>query len=300
MNWLPIHSVKWGQIRQADFLYGSQLSFDKISEQIHWKNDLMPAGKVIHEWSSRVNFQETRENFQLPYLKMSQKYALKLVGWADVNDGLFIRVQFFDHHSHLIQENFLRTDQIMFNTPSNYLFYKVALINAGVKICRFKEIILFEENNLNAPSTLNFSSIWQSDVQNVVQDRSILNAKIMSAAPVTNRLTMGIQASQYAFNVIHILPLNIDQREEMVVKAILNNAKRFQDIEKVNILFEEESGFNLSEVIKMLKHQDVPVAVLSLEDTTIKTNDSNDLMAPIWKRNYQVINLTTNSKRLMM
>ncbi|MDT2463444.1 accessory Sec system protein Asp3 [Vagococcus lutrae] len=285
-NWKPINIIKWGQLRQEDFLYGSQIRYSTDSELLYWENTLMPSGKVIHEWSSRVHYQETREPIQLPTLIPGNHYALQAVVSNNSEGKLKIKIAFYNYHHNLIQEIFFDLNQIEFSIPSQCLFYKVTLINAGLDNFIFRELVLYEEDK--KIQTLVNAKLWRNTLQHIDLNKDVLNIQITGREPVTGRVITEIEDSRFSDQAISLLTTAIKYRETCITKEIKEIVKEFPSLELVNLLFVEKKNINIWQIVKDLKEEGITPNLYSL---TNGQADRDDLILPLYKRTYMPLDI---------
>lgn len=285
-SWKPISIIKWGQLRQEDFLYGSQIRFNQDTELLYWENPLMPSGKVIHEWSSRVHFQETREPIQLPTLIPGNQYALKAVVSDHVEGKLKIKITFYDYHLELIEEIFFDLNQIEFSIPSQCLFYKIALINAGLDEFIFRELVLYEEDK--QIQVIENAKLWRNTIHHIDPNSEMLNVQITGREHVTGRVITEIEDSRFSEQAISLLTTDVEYREALITKEIKELVRELPSLKKLNLLFVEKKSINIMQIVNDLKEEGIRPDLYYL---TNGQADRDDLMLPLCQRIYMPLDL---------
>lgn len=111
---------------------------------IHFDNELLPPGEVVHGWSSSGNYQSGRSVTPLPLLKRGQTYQLTLDMTPVPERGVFTRITFFNRYGDVDSHEVTKTTELTFVYPKNAYYYTINLISAGMTELTFHHLEIKE------------------------------------------------------------------------------------------------------------------------------------------------------------
>ncbi len=138
--------IRWNEYLFQSYLYGARIIFhDK--EDVEFINGMMPPGKVIKTWYSKVNFQAMRAEPSLPMIDGESRYHIEVNFGQEENPGILFRIAFFDRYENEVESLILRDREMDFQCPLKTYSYTIELINAGAKSFHFHFFTLTEYAN---------------------------------------------------------------------------------------------------------------------------------------------------------
>lgn len=135
--------IYWNEYASNAYIYGSEIHFHG-KEDIEFCNALMPPGTVIKRWFSKTNYQMMRVEPSLPLIDGEGRYRISLDADADVEDGLLLRLLYFDRYDEEVGSQIVRDGAAEFRCPLKAYSYEVQLIAAGAKRFHFHAITITE------------------------------------------------------------------------------------------------------------------------------------------------------------
>ena len=124
-------------------MYGTELYFH-AKDDVEFRNRLMPPGTVIKQWFSKVNYQAMRIEPTLPMIDGEGRYHICLNASAEPQDGLILKLIFFDRYDMEAGSQIIRNREADFQCPLKTFSYAVQLINGGVIRFHFHSIVITE------------------------------------------------------------------------------------------------------------------------------------------------------------
>lgn len=294
MNDFKARIIDWGPIRANDFLYGTEITRLPESGSLKLENELMPSGKIIHEWSSRVNYQEAREVAQLPTLLAHQQYGLKLFAETIPAQSVMVKIQYFDHHSDLIEEAIFKDKVLYFTLPDRCVYYKISLINAGNTSLVFDHLLLFDAKE----DLTELDDYYMTSVENVEAGNDTINAIIVEP---DIKGVMSIQPQLYAQipNVCKIFNLNKGQVSTNMLQAFKENILSDPTVKKVNLITLTSKGKLVAdELLETCTQNKVTADIVQCapeKDESTELSHLDPLLQPIINPAYRLQNLDMDS-----
>lgn len=135
--------VYWNEYAKDTYLYGSELFFH-AKDDIEFRNELMSPGTVIKRWFSKANYQAMRIEPALPMIDGEGSYHIRLDATAEPEDGLLLKVIFYDRYDVEAGSRIVRDGEADFQCPMKTFSYEVQLINAGAPQFHFHSIEITE------------------------------------------------------------------------------------------------------------------------------------------------------------
>lgn len=136
-------TVYWSDYMSDAYIYGSEVSFHS-KDDVELKNDLMPAGSVIKAWYSKTNYQMQRIEPTLPIIDGEGEYELAVNMETDKEEGVLVRLVFYDRYSAEISQMIFREPVNIFRCPMATYSYSLQLINGGATYLRFHSAVIKE------------------------------------------------------------------------------------------------------------------------------------------------------------
>lgn len=294
MNDFTARIIDWGPIRANDFLYGTEITRLPKTGSLKLENELMPSGKIIHEWSSRVNYQEAREVAQLPTLLANQQYGLKLFAETTPAHSVMVKIQYFDHHNDLIEEAIFKDKILYFTLPERCVYYKISLLNAGNTSLIFDHLLLFDGQE----DSMDVDDYFMSSIENVEDGNGIINAIIVEP-DIKGIMSIAPQMYAHIPNVCKIFNLHKEQVSTSLLQAFKENILNNPTVKKVNLITLTGKGKLVAdELLEMCAQNKVTAAIFQCHsemDESTLINQLDPLLQPIIDPAYQLKNLDLDS-----
>lgn len=128
--------IQWKDIKDSDFLFGSQLT-KKENSQIDFENPLMSPGIAFTSWKMKKSFQVDPHPPALPTLQVGKKYYLKANMQVDDLLGIMFKINFYDGFNEEISTKVIRGIKGDFVYPKTAETYSIEMINGGCKKISF-------------------------------------------------------------------------------------------------------------------------------------------------------------------
>lgn len=137
--------IRWKEYMVDSYHYGSEIEF-RADGSVHYKNELMPPGTVVHTWRARTNFQMQRVEPFLPLIDGEAPYevTLRLIEEGEDDLPLMMRIKFFDRYDKEVKAIIIRERSAIFKPPIQTYSYTIELINSGNGEFIFDSLILRE------------------------------------------------------------------------------------------------------------------------------------------------------------
>lgn len=136
--------IEWGEVR-GTFMYGTQV-FYHSKNHVSLYNPLVTSGEILRSWSSSLNYQGSRTQVSLPLLKRGQDYQISMNFNCQPEQGLYIKIRFFDRYETVIEEKVEKVKQFIFTYPKEAYTYEVSLLSAGFESLDFYDFYIEEMN----------------------------------------------------------------------------------------------------------------------------------------------------------
>ena len=136
--------IEWGEVG-GTFMYGTQV-FYHCKDHVSLYNPLITSGEILRSWSSSLNYQGSRTQVSLPLLKRGQDYQISMNFNCHPEQGLYIKIRFFDRYGSVIEEKVEKVKQFIFTYPKETYTYEVSLLSAGFESLDFYDFYIEEMN----------------------------------------------------------------------------------------------------------------------------------------------------------
>lgn len=136
-------TVYWSDYMSDAYIYGSEVVFHS-KDDVELKNNLMPPGSVIKSWYSKTNYQLQRIEPTLPIIDGEGEYELTVNMETDMEEGVLVRMIFYDRYSAEIGQLIVRDETSVFRCPMATYSYCLQLIAGGSKYLRFHSAVIRE------------------------------------------------------------------------------------------------------------------------------------------------------------
>ena len=136
-------TIYWSDYMNDAYIYGSEVAFH-AKDDVEIKNNLMPAGSVIKAWYSKTNYQSQRIEPTLPIIDGEGEYVLSINMESDIDDGVWVRLIFYDRYNEKIDQMIIRSREARFRCPMATYSYCMQLINGGSSYLRFHSAVIRE------------------------------------------------------------------------------------------------------------------------------------------------------------
>ena len=136
--------IEWGEVG-GTFMYGTQV-FYHSKNHVNLYNPLVTSGEILRSWSSSLNYQGSRTQVSLPLLKRGQDYQISMNFNCQPEQGLYIKIRFFDRYGSVIEEKVEKVKQFIFTYPKEAYIYEVSLLSAGFESLDFYDFYIEEMN----------------------------------------------------------------------------------------------------------------------------------------------------------
>ncbi|MBR6147637.1 MAG: accessory Sec system protein Asp3 [Lachnospiraceae bacterium] len=136
-------TVYWSDYMSDAYIYGSEVIFHS-NDDVELKNNLMPAGSVIKSWYSKTNYQMQRIEPTLPIIDGEGEYELSVNMETDIDEGVLVRMIFFDRYQEEIGQMIFREETSIFKCPMATYSYCLQLIAGGSRYVRFHSAVIRE------------------------------------------------------------------------------------------------------------------------------------------------------------
>ena len=127
-------------------MYGTQV-FYHSKDHVSLYNPLVTSGEILRSWSSSINYQGSRTQVSLPLLKRGQDYQISMNFNCQPEQGLYIKIRFFDRYGSVIEEKVEKVKQFIFTYPKEAYTYEVSLLSAGFESLDFYDFYIEEMNH---------------------------------------------------------------------------------------------------------------------------------------------------------
>lgn len=138
--------IGWGGVGDT-YMYGTKVLYHD-DQHISIYNPLVRSGVVLRSWDSSVNYQASRTQPSLPLLKRKQNYQLCMDFDCYPENGIYIKISFFDRYGEIIEEKIEKMKVIEFTYPADTYTYQVSLLCAGFESLDFYSFSIKEMNRV--------------------------------------------------------------------------------------------------------------------------------------------------------
>ncbi|KEQ35075.1 accessory Sec system protein Asp3 [Streptococcus mitis] len=136
--------IEWGEVG-GTFMYGTRVTYHSY-QHVSLYNPLLTSGEILRSWFSSLNYQGARTQVSLPLLKREQDYQMCMNFDCQPEQGLYIKIRFFDRYETVIEEKVEKVKQFMFTYPQEAYTYEVSLLSAGFESLDFYDFYIEEMN----------------------------------------------------------------------------------------------------------------------------------------------------------
>ncbi len=136
-------TIRWGDNTRDAYVYGTEITKVRDGE-IKFRNELMPPGTIIKEWYSKTNFGRQHLEPSLPIIDGEGRY--RFVADMDVPDDemCLIRFVFYDRFENECGSIAFDEKAAEFTCPLQTYSYRLQLVNGGVTVFWFRQIVIEE------------------------------------------------------------------------------------------------------------------------------------------------------------
>lgn len=134
------YKIYWKRVSNRNYLYGSSIHIN--GRKIRFYNELMPPSLVIQEWNSLSSYQSNHLQPDLPLLKKGSLYQISSYIELVPEKSLYVRIEFFDRFSQLIDFKIFKEMTGQFRYPESAYSYRIQLVNAGCQSIEFDHLLL--------------------------------------------------------------------------------------------------------------------------------------------------------------
>ena len=138
-----VWKIYWNEYASDTYIYGSEIFFH-AKDDIEFRNELIQPGAVTKRWYSKTNYQSMRIEPALPMIDGEGKYHISLDASSELEDGLLLKVIFYDRYGSEAGSQIVRDGEADFQCPLKTFSYEVQLINAGALRFHFHSIMITE------------------------------------------------------------------------------------------------------------------------------------------------------------
>jgi accessory Sec system protein Asp3 len=122
--------IYWKDEMKDAFGHGATIKFLQ-KDDVYYENELISPGTVIKQWTSMTNFQLDRAEPALPIIDGERRIRIKLDVDMDIEEGLLLRIIFFQKNGTVVGSEVLRGSELEFKCPITTYYYQVQLICGG-------------------------------------------------------------------------------------------------------------------------------------------------------------------------
>ncbi|QHW36138.1 accessory Sec system protein Asp3 [Staphylococcus ursi] len=154
-------NIRWTQITDSTFMYGTQFRFNHSDTVFH--NALMPSGIVIHEWKMMTNFEKDKTIPTLPILKKGQLYHFYFDYDVVPENGIYFKIIFKRRDNTICDFQIVKGHEADVILPESAFNYEVQMINAASESVTFRQISISEGQARSAQTHLVVSDIYHQN-----------------------------------------------------------------------------------------------------------------------------------------
>ncbi len=127
-----IYLIYWDHDLVDSYLYGSRVTYQRDGS-VSFVNELMPSGRAIREWTSRMNYQHGRLEPQLPILVVNQTYRLRVFAKCEPEGTVLTRIEYLDRRGDSLGSQLFTEKEATFELPEGTYNYTLQLVQAGAR-----------------------------------------------------------------------------------------------------------------------------------------------------------------------
>lgn len=140
-----VAQIPWGEITQANtYLYGTDIFYQERA--LHFVNHRVPSDEILHEWTSRTNYQASRTSPLLPLLVPNDSYQLVIEMTSFPEESYYLKLSFFNRQDEELSFIIQREQVLEFQPPIETYYYTIELISAGCERLVFHHLSLYHLN----------------------------------------------------------------------------------------------------------------------------------------------------------
>ncbi|MCG7421171.1 accessory Sec system protein Asp3 [Macrococcus epidermidis] len=139
--------IQWKHIEATTFMYGTTLSFD--DNKVKFKNELMPAGTVIHSWMMTSAYFRERHIPSLPILKRNKAYHIKFNIEETPANSVYFKLSMYRRNKSLIEAIIFNEKEGTFTYSEEAYYYEIEMLSASVKSFEFESITIEAISNIH-------------------------------------------------------------------------------------------------------------------------------------------------------
>lgn len=179
-------NIRWTQITNSTFMYGTQLRFNHSDTVFH--NALMPSGIVIHQWKMMTNFEKDKTIPTLPILKKGQLYHFYFDYDVVPSHGIYFKIIFKRRDNTICDFQIIKGHEADVTLPESAFNYEVQMINAASESVTFRQISISEGQYQSAQTNLVIS-----DIYNQTHRTLLLNVLFVGEHEISQRVIRHIK-----------------------------------------------------------------------------------------------------------
>lgn len=135
--------IYWNDYMSDGYVYGNNVSFEP-GNVVRIENELISAGTVLKTWYSKTNYQSQRIEPSLPIIDGEVSYHLSLDIDSDIDNGIIVRLSFYDRYDIKIGEMLIRDKETDFKCPLATYSYRMELIAGGARRIIYRNVAIQE------------------------------------------------------------------------------------------------------------------------------------------------------------
>lgn len=138
-----IWKIYWNDYMSDGYVFGNNISFEP-GNVVRIENNLIAAGTVLKTWYSKTNYQSQRIEPSLPIIDGEVAYHLSLDIDSDIDNGIIVRLTFYDRYDIKIGEILIRDKETDFRCPLATYSYRMELIAGGARKIVYRSVAIQE------------------------------------------------------------------------------------------------------------------------------------------------------------
>lgn len=135
--------VYWNEYSSDTYMCGSEITYHR-TDDVEFKNNLMPSGTVIKQWYSKTNYQRQRIEPTLPMIDGESGYQIVVHMECPEQEAWLVRLVFYDKFDVEVGSIVVRDKVTEFKCPLKTYSYRMQLINGGMTHFHFHSVEIRE------------------------------------------------------------------------------------------------------------------------------------------------------------